>query len=74
MAVEFRGAPPHDLGTVEIATADVVDNGNVEVRLYLLDDWHRPINQVVRVQMDSSVARSLAERLTAAAAGEVALR
>jgi hypothetical protein len=73
MAVEFRGAPPHDLGTVEIATADFVD-GNVEVRLYLLDDWHRPINQVVRVQMDSSVARSLAERLTAAVAGEVALR
>jgi hypothetical protein len=73
MAVEFRGAPPHDLGTAEIATADFVD-GNVEVRLYLLDDWHRPINQVVRVQMDSSVARSLAERLTAAVAGEVALR
>jgi hypothetical protein len=73
MTVEFRGAPPHDLGTVEIATANLVD-GNVEVTLYVLDDWHRPTDQVVRVQMDPSVARSLAERLTSVAAGEVPLR
>jgi hypothetical protein len=67
MVVEFRGPPPHDIGTVEVATARSVD-GLVEVAMHILDDWHRPIAQVVRVQMSPSVARSLAERLVAVAA------
>jgi hypothetical protein len=67
MVVEFRGAPPHDLGTAELATVDAVGE-HVEVNLHILDDWHRPTASIVRVQMGSTVARSLAERLTAAAA------
>jgi hypothetical protein len=67
MVAEFRGPPPHDLGTAELATAHVL-NDNVEVTLHLLDDWHRPMGPVVRVQMTPDVARSLAERLTTAAA------
>src|SRR5262245_32783774 len=38
MVAEFRGPPPHDLGTVEMATAQFAD-GNVELALYILDDW-----------------------------------
>jgi hypothetical protein len=66
MVAEFRGPPPHDLGTVEMATAQSV-NGNVELALYILDDWHRPTDQIVRVQMAPSVARAVAERLLSAA-------
>jgi hypothetical protein len=71
-----RGAGPHhgrgiqrtsDLGTAELATAHVIED-NVEVTLHLLDDWHRPMGPIVRVQMTADVARALAERLTTAAA------
>jgi hypothetical protein len=67
MVVEFRGAPPHDLGTAELATVRAAD-GHIEVELHILDDWHRPTASIVRVQMAATVARSLADRLTAAAA------
>jgi hypothetical protein len=67
MVAEFRGPPPHDLGTAELATARFVDE-SIEVTLHLLDDWHRPMGPIIRVQMTPEVARSLAERLTAAAA------
>jgi hypothetical protein len=49
-----------------MATAQSV-NGNVELALYILDDWHRPTDQIVRVQMPPSVARAVAERLLSAA-------
>ena len=64
---EFRGPSPHDLGTAELATVQVLEK-NIEVMLHLLDDWHRPMGPVVRVQMTADVARALAERLTNAAA------
>jgi hypothetical protein len=67
MVVEFRGAPPHDLGTAELATVHAAD-GHIEVELHILDDWHRPTASIVRVQMAAAVAHSLADRLTAAAA------
>jgi hypothetical protein len=66
MVAEFRGPSPHDLGTAELATARVLDE-DVEVTLHLLDDWHRPMGPIVQVRMTPEVARSLAERLTAAA-------
>jgi hypothetical protein len=67
MVVDFKGSPPHDLGTAELATIQTV-NGNIEVTLHILDDWHRPTAQIVRVQMAPALARSLAERLGIAAA------
>jgi hypothetical protein len=67
MVAEFRGPSPHDLGTVELATVHVLEK-SIEVMLHLLDDWHRPMGPVVRVQMTPDVARALAERLTSAAA------
>jgi hypothetical protein len=67
MVAEFRGPSPHDLGTAELATVQVLEN-NIEMMLHLLDDWHRPMGPVVRVQMTADVARALAERLTSAAA------
>ena len=66
MFAEFRGPSPHDLGTAELATARFVDE-SVEVSLHLLDDWHRPMGPIIQVRMTPEVARSLAERLTAAA-------
>src|SRR5262249_46334699 len=66
MVAEFRGPSPHDLGTAELATARVVDE-SIEVTLHLLDDWHRPMGRIIQVRMTPAVARSLAERLTAAA-------
>src|SRR5215471_5023084 len=66
MVAEFRGPSPHDLGTAELATARFVDE-SVEVSLHLLDDWHRPMGPIIQVRMSPEVARSLAERLTAAA-------
>jgi hypothetical protein len=66
MVAEFRGPPPHDLGTAELATAHALDE-HIEVMLHLLDDWHRPMGPIVRVQMTPDVARSLAERLNSAA-------
>lgn len=53
MVAEFRGAPPHDLGTAELAMARGVDK-DIEVTLHLLDDWHRPTDQIVRVRMAPS--------------------
>jgi len=41
MVAEFRGPSPHDLGTAELATVQVLEE-NIEVMLHLLDDWHRP--------------------------------
>jgi len=73
MVVEFRGPPPHELGRAELATARFV-NENVEVTLHILDDWHRPTGQIVRVQMAPSVARVLAERLMVTAAEARAVR
>ena len=66
MVAEFRGPSPHDLGTAELATARAVDE-SVEVTLHLLDDWHRPMGPIIQVRMTAAVARTLAERLTAAA-------
>ena len=51
-----------------MATARVVDE-SIEVTLHLLDDWHRPMGPIIQVRMTPTVARSLAERLTAAAEG-----
>jgi hypothetical protein len=73
MVVDFRGAPPHDLGTAEIATARLA-NGSIEVVVHLLDDWHRPTAQIVQFKMLPSLARSLAERLTTAATEAAATR
>ena len=67
MAVEFKGAPPHDLGTAELATIHAAQ-GQIEVELHILDDWHRPTASIVRVQMAATVARLLAERLIVAVA------
>jgi hypothetical protein len=64
MVIEFRGPPPHDLGTAELAMAQAI-NENIEVTLHVIDDWHRPTAQIVRVRMATSVARSLADDLTA---------
>ena len=66
MVAEFRGPSPHDLGTAELATVQVLEK-NIEVMLHLLDDWHRPMGPIIQVRMTPEVARSLAERLTAAA-------
>ena len=71
MVAEFRGPSPHDLGTAELATARFVDE-SVEVSLHLLDDWHRPMGPIIQVRMTPEVARSLAERLTAAAEARMA--
>ncbi|MGZ3322039.1 MAG: hypothetical protein ACXU9C_13820 [Xanthobacteraceae bacterium] len=67
MVAEFRGSPPHDLGTAVLALARTLGE-NIEISLHLLDDWHRPTAQIVRVEMEPSVARALAERLTALSA------
>ena len=37
MVSEFRGPPPHDLGTVEIAVAQAM-NENTEITLHIIDD------------------------------------
>jgi hypothetical protein len=67
MVAEFRGSPPHDLGTAVLAMVRAVSE-NIEITLHILDDWHRPTAQIVQVQMAPSVARTLAEHLTAVAA------
>jgi hypothetical protein len=67
MVAEFRGPPPHDLGIAELATARSI-NENIEMTLHVVDDWHRPTPQIVRLQVTSSAARSLLEQLTAAVA------
>jgi hypothetical protein len=45
--------------------AQAIDE-NIEITLHIIDDWHRPTAQVVRVRMATSVACSLADDLTAA--------
>ena len=67
MVAEFRGPPPHDLGLAEIATARCV-NEDIEMTLHVVDDWHRPTPQIIRVQITSSAARSLLDQLTVAVA------
>ena len=57
MVAEFRGSPPHDLGTAVLALARALGE-NIEISLHLLDDWHRPTAQIVRVEMEPSVARA----------------
>jgi hypothetical protein len=69
MVAEFRGSPPHDLGIAELATVRPLD-ANIEVTLHILDDWHRPIREVVRVKMAPSVALSFAKRLITVAGAE----
>jgi hypothetical protein len=66
MVAEFRGASPHDLGTAQLAMARGVDE-EIEITLHLLDDWHRPTDQIVRVRMAPATARTLADRLWAVA-------
>jgi hypothetical protein len=66
MVVDFKGSSPHDLGLVLLATVSLVD-GNVEMTMHILDDWHRPTNQIVRVQMGPAIARELSERLATVA-------
>ena len=46
MAVIFRGLSPHDLSAVDFGVARPLD-GNVEMTLYVLDDWHSPTSHVV---------------------------
>jgi hypothetical protein len=67
MVAEFRGPPPHDLGVAELATTRFI-NENIEMTLHVVDDWHRPTPQIVRVQVTPSAARSLLEQLTGAVA------
>jgi hypothetical protein len=55
------------LGLAEIATARCVSE-NIEMTLHVVDDWHRPTPQIVRVQITSSAARSLLDQLTGAVA------
>jgi hypothetical protein len=40
---------------------------DIEITLHLLDDWHRPTDQIVRVRMAPATARTLADRLWAVA-------
>ena len=41
MVAEFRGSPPHDLGTAVLALARALGE-NIEISLHLLNSWHRP--------------------------------
>jgi hypothetical protein len=67
VTIIYKGLPPHDLGPAETASARASD-GNVEVTLHVLDDWHSPTLMAIRVKMPPSVARSLADELALAAA------
>jgi hypothetical protein len=66
MAIIFKGFSPHDLSAMESGTARSVD-GKVEMTLYVLDEWRSPTSHAIRVPMQPSVARTLANHLTAAA-------
>jgi hypothetical protein len=70
MVAEFRGPAPHDLGVAELATARFL-NENIEMSLHVVDDWHRPTAQLVRVQITPAAARSLLDQLTGAVAAAV---
>ena len=67
MTIVFRGLPPHDLAPARSTSVQSL-NGNVEVTLYVPDDWHPPSSIPIRIQMTPVVARSLAERLMTVAA------
>ena len=67
MVAEFRGPSPHDLGTAELATVQVLEK-NIEVMLHLLDDWHRPMGPVVRVQISALDFRCAREHFAQAVA------
>jgi hypothetical protein len=68
MTVLYRGASPHDMGTAETGYAKTA-GGNVELTMRILDHWHNPEGATVRINIAPSVARALAEQLTAAATG-----
>jgi hypothetical protein len=42
---------------------------NVELTMRILDHWHNPEGATLRINIAPSVARALAEQLTAAATG-----
>jgi hypothetical protein len=56
------------MGTAETGYAKSV-GGNVELTLRILDLWHNPEGATVQINIAPSVARALAEQLTAAATG-----
>jgi hypothetical protein len=66
MAIVFKGLPPHDLAPARSVAAHPRGR-NVEVTLWVPDDWHPPTSIAVRVEMSPAVARDLAAVLTAAA-------
>jgi hypothetical protein len=66
VTIIYKGLPPHDLGPAETASARSID-GNVEVTLHVLDDWHSPTLIAIRIKMPPGVARSLADELATAA-------
>jgi hypothetical protein len=66
VVISFKGLPPHDLGTAETGSAQAIGEF-VEVTMNTLDSWHSPPGNLLRVQMSPAIARSLAERLAAAA-------
>jgi hypothetical protein len=67
VSVIFRGISPHDLGAVEQASAKPID-GNVEMTVYIWDEWN-PTNLIAtRFKLGTAIARSLAEELKAAIA------
>jgi hypothetical protein len=69
MVAEFRGPAPHDLGVAELATARFL-NENIEMSLHVVDDWHRPTAQLVRVQITPAAARSLLDNRRRRSRGE----
>ena len=66
MAIVFKGLPPHDLAPARSVAAHPKD-GNVEVTLWVPDEWHPPTSIAIRVEMPPTVARELAAVLIAAA-------
>src|SRR3979411_668788 len=67
MSVIFRGISPHDLGPVEQVSAKATGS-NVEMTVYIWDEWN-PTNLVAtRFQLEPAMARLLAEDLKAAVA------
>jgi hypothetical protein len=67
VAIVFKGLPPHDLAPARSVGVHT-KNGNVEVTLYVPDDWHPPTSIAIRVEMTPPIARELADRLMATAA------
>jgi len=67
MTIVFKGLAPHDLAPARSISVQSL-NRNVEVTLYVPDDWHPSTSIPIRIQMTPVIARSLAERLMAVAA------